>query len=367
MSTHLSKEDYAKILQFTTTIQNYENDIEYNILRLLDKLFDYEYGVYMHYDAGQLIRGVFYNLAENYQLNDYKAHEKDDPLNKYIQSSDFYQRIHSDDEDKSISIKDIMPYSDYEKTQHYKHLMNLNLYYQLTVYPNIDNTTEDSIAVFRKKNDDDFTNRDRIILSYIANVVSPILTKFKSTLHLKKKIEFFKSNNEILPFGLVIYDEHFEVTDYNDLAIIYASSALVIPELTQLDKGLINMIFDLEEKATFSLSGNSVIEKSINTYTFKLFPQHKISISEEIRKYYVLHIYKSKVIETTEDINNIFGLTQRELEIALSVIKGLSNKEIMQKLCISKSTTQTHLENLYRKAGVHSRTELILKIHEVSL
>lgn len=367
MSLQLSKENYGQILKFATLLQKYNTDIEYHIFRLLDELFGYEYGAYMHYDKDKLIRGVFYNLPHQYELKNYKAHEEEDPLNEYIKSSDFYERINSDSEDKSVTIKDLMTYTDYEKTQHCKHLMDMNLYYQLTAYPIINSEKGDSIAVFRKKDEEEFTLKDKIILSYIANVISPILTEVKNSLHLKEKIEFFQSNNKILPFGLITFDENFEITDFNDLALNYYAAAIKSDEITHLDKSLIDNVFSVEDKATFSISENITIEQILNTYTFKLFPKNKITLSNETKKYYVLHIYKSKAIDTVDDINNIFGLTQRELEIVLLIMKGYKNKEITERLFISKSTTQTHLENTYRKVDVHSRTELIKKINECSI
>ena len=51
------------------------------------------------------------------------------------------------------------------------------------------------------------------------------------------------------------------------------------------------------------------------------------------------------------------GLTRREIEILHLVAQGKANKEIAAALYISPLTVRTHLEHVYQKLGVGSRTE----------
>jgi DNA-binding NarL/FixJ family response regulator len=53
------------------------------------------------------------------------------------------------------------------------------------------------------------------------------------------------------------------------------------------------------------------------------------------------------------------GLTDRELEILLCAAQGLTNKEIGRHLFISDRTVQGHLQNVYQKLGVSTRTEAV--------
>lgn len=53
------------------------------------------------------------------------------------------------------------------------------------------------------------------------------------------------------------------------------------------------------------------------------------------------------------------GLTPRETEILLLFAKGRTNTRIQEELYISKGTVTTHLQHIYRKAGVHSKQELL--------
>jgi DNA-binding CsgD family transcriptional regulator len=52
------------------------------------------------------------------------------------------------------------------------------------------------------------------------------------------------------------------------------------------------------------------------------------------------------------------ALSQREKQVARHYAEGLSYKEIARELGSSPSTVRTQLQNVYRRLGVHSRTEL---------
>ena len=61
--------------------------------------------------------------------------------------------------------------------------------------------------------------------------------------------------------------------------------------------------------------------------------------------------------ETVPDEDLLEPLTDREIGILEKVALGLSNDEVAEQLCVSKSTVRTHLRNVHSKLGVKSRTE----------
>jgi len=55
-------------------------------------------------------------------------------------------------------------------------------------------------------------------------------------------------------------------------------------------------------------------------------------------------------------------LTRRECEVMLWVADGLSNAEIARVLVVERSTVRKHLEHIYEKLGVRSRTAALAKM-----
>ena len=60
------------------------------------------------------------------------------------------------------------------------------------------------------------------------------------------------------------------------------------------------------------------------------------------------------------------GLSDREAEIVHLLRDGLTNQEIADQLVISTGTVRTHLENIFGKLGVHSRTAAVTRAFEAS-
>jgi len=60
-------------------------------------------------------------------------------------------------------------------------------------------------------------------------------------------------------------------------------------------------------------------------------------------------------------------LSDRELEVLHLIAQGFSNREIAQKLVITVGTTKTHINNIYRKLDVRSRTQSIARANELQL
>ena len=67
----------------------------------------------------------------------------------------------------------------------------------------------------------------------------------------------------------------------------------------------------------------------------------------------VQNVFNAPIQETEE-------LSEREQDVLIQVVKGLSNKEIADTLCISVHTVITHRKNITRKLNIHSTAGLTI-------
>ncbi|MBD3298074.1 MAG: hypothetical protein GF341_05410, partial [candidate division Zixibacteria bacterium] len=69
----------------------------------------------------------------------------------------------------------------------------------------------------------------------------------------------------------------------------------------------------------------------------------------------------------TPDRSRRAGLTRRQLDIVRLLAKGLTNKEVAEKLFLSTRTVDMHVANLLNRLDVRSRTEAVHKAGELGL
>jgi LuxR family maltose regulon positive regulatory protein len=60
-------------------------------------------------------------------------------------------------------------------------------------------------------------------------------------------------------------------------------------------------------------------------------------------------------------------LSERELEVLRLIAAGLANREIADELYIAVGTVKRHINHIYGKLGVHSRTQALARVRDLSL
>jgi DNA-binding CsgD family transcriptional regulator len=62
-----------------------------------------------------------------------------------------------------------------------------------------------------------------------------------------------------------------------------------------------------------------------------------------------------------EETRDELGLTSRERDVLACVARGKTNAEVAEILWVTPSTIRKHLENVYAKLGVHTRTAAVTR------
>jgi DNA-binding CsgD family transcriptional regulator len=73
------------------------------------------------------------------------------------------------------------------------------------------------------------------------------------------------------------------------------------------------------------------------------------------------------VFALNESKRENLGITRRELEILELISRGMSNREIAQKLFVSENTVKTHSSRVFDKLGARRRTQAVQLGKELGL
>jgi len=125
------------------------------------------------------------------------------------------------------------------------------------------------------------------------------------------------------------------------IALVLSSIAISI----RSDDGKISFVLHKYPVLIFLMV---VISSFLVAIYFKINRRQISNLSNQIRE-----ISKTKKTDTLLD-----KLTERQREVYDLIISGQTNKEIMSELFIEQSTLKSHINQIYRKLNIKSRSEL---------
>lgn len=140
--------------------------------------------------------------------------------------------------------------------------------------------------------------------------------------------------------------------DYKDISIIilttFDTDDLIIDALVSGADGY--MLKDIE--------GNTLVESVRKAYNRETILPAKIAAK-----------LVTKLVKGNDDVQKKsleeFQITQREKEVCMLLIEGMTNKEICEKLYLSTGTVKNYITNIYNKLGVSNRTAAVLFLKKI--
>jgi two-component system, NarL family, nitrate/nitrite response regulator NarL len=218
-----------------------------------------------------------------------------------------------------------------------------------------------------KKKDNTGDDRMKMILYCNHSLIKERLENFS---HTNPDFKMIKSFSSVSMFGIK------EMSQEIHIALVCAGCNLrrikeaytLLPELYRAFPGIriliINENFSDSEKVDMlKLGVRGFVSQDSSSDTLEKALNHIASgdiwVSRSVTQLSLKNMvsYDSK---TTKKIRETFGLTAREVDILRQVTQGLKNREIAKQLDISDTTVKTHVNRIFKKMGVDSRSKAIL-------
>jgi DNA-binding CsgD family transcriptional regulator len=173
-----------------------------------------------------------------------------------------------------------------------------------------------------------FSRRDRTVLDHLQPHLDHLWRAAQSRRRLRAAIAGLESTNEQDARGVILLAA--------DGRIEFASPPA---------QRLMRECFGTRDKAKLPVVLREWFESESGTPAFRLRLKDR-SIT----------VFRSGDALLLEEVRDELGLTPREREILAWVARGSTNSEIAEALWIAPTTVRKHLENVYAKLGVHTRT-----------
>jgi DNA-binding CsgD family transcriptional regulator len=211
------------------------------------------------------------------------------------------------------------------------------------------------------RNWNEWTERDRLILNLIQPHISQAHQSVRNLHWLDQQIDRL---NEIFDCtGVILLDEQGYVEQISAQAACwlydYCPTAYYSRQLPEpLHTWFINQLTQLNSQVNvLSPSLPPTVPLRIKQENRQLTIRFNANLG---RRQYVLLLTEEQSL-SLQTAFELLGLTQREAEVLFRATQGLDNKAIAAQLNINVSTVRKHLENIYLKLQVSSRTEAVTR------
>jgi DNA-binding CsgD family transcriptional regulator len=309
--------------------------IEINI----DEKYVRQYKEYFHqYDPIQLIKGSFCRkrVVQLEELIDYHS----------FVSSKFY--------------------CDFLRPQKIHHKLYLNL--------DINRRFHGRIALFRPVKSEKFSEEDVNILTTISPYLIHALDHNDLYMNIQLQDNILKIIEKNWSTGLILLDESMRLIYMNQKAKEFCRDLRGYPTIQDIyfhiPPVLLEDCYALTTALKRSPADCLVLPKHRfvrikNSERFYVSSQVlEKEISSENHRFFMISIEEMSELRRIDQngLRRIYHLTNREVDIVLHIFKGLRNAEIAERLFVSEITIKKHIQNIFQKVGVETRTALIHRI-----
>lgn len=193
--------------------------------------------------------------------------------------------------------------------------------------------------------DREFEERDRLVLDLLRPHLAALYSRAAERRRAAASLAAFEAGAGETR-GAIVIDSNGRVELMTATARRLAAAYFDAPPVHSLTEPLASW---LQHRATY-LDGDGPLPA----------PAQSLVVARNGRRL-VVSAPSARVLLLEEESTGVPGLTRREREVLDALAGGDSNAEIAVRLSVSPGTVRKHLENIYEKLGVHTRTAAVAR------
>lgn len=262
---------------------------------------------------------------------------------------------------RTMKISDFYTTNEFRKTGIYNEFFRIfNIENQMLVPIQVSSDSIITCAISRTK--DSFSENQRMMLTILSMQLRTAIINTKSFERIQKSEQILQTGFVNKSSGIIALNP--------DKSIVYA---------TEFSRMMLEKYFAKDTPSSKCLPDklkNWVINKEISLKTDNLSSSSETYfLSRENDQLTIRYMFNSQTNETTllleeklwvePQLLRKYSLTKRETEILFWLSQGKADKEIAIICNISPRTVQKHIERIYVKIGVETRTAAMLKVLDI--
>lgn len=294
----------------------------------------------------------------------------DEHLNRYINDYadiDDVLPITSLNHPVMFRSSDVFLHAERSKTKYYNELLlpaDMDYSIEGNIY-NGDDGFVAGIGIHRPKKAGDFSQKDLEILKLLRPHLATIASHY---LLLRQNMQSYSASlaamYETSDLGICVIDKLYNVMESNFDAIPTIKSEHsneLLRAVITLTKSIVvdpNTIDSTDTESCPSAQSRICIDHVPYYAEVNLNQLHNGDYNFIAK----IHNFNKMFDMMLSNIADRFNLTDRETEVIVLVVKGMSNTEISNRLFISIATVKKHLTNIYTKLGIEGKHQLFSKM-----
>ena len=310
--------------------------------------------------------GIEINIDEKY-VRDYKEYyHLYDPM-QLIKGSFCQKRV--------IQLEELIDYHSFVSSKFYcDFLKPQKIHHKLYINLHMGDRFYGRIALYRPVKSKKFSQEEVSTLSTISPYLAHALYHNDLCINIKLQDNIFKIVEKECSSGLILLDYSMQLIYMNRKAKEFCRDLIGYPSLQDIylhvPLMLVEDCYAITEELKRCPADCFVLPKCrvMQTNSSKKFSVCSQLIEKEIStENCTLFMISIKKMDESRSIDKnslkkSYSLTEREIDIVLHIFKGLRNAEIAQRLFVSEITVKKHIQNIFQKVGVKTRTALIYRI-----